>query len=106
MRPWDNAIVAGAPENDATENVTSIRLHDEYGSCDDDGGHRCAVSEHYTLLCAASAVGATTTTLIPSPILRLQKATHPIDFISAPNTLIMGKQVFDKLKHHPDLLNG
>lgn len=99
----DNAIIPGAPENDATENVTDMLLIDEEVALATYMANTANLTQNTTL----SGMSQWSDYDNSDPFTNIQTAQNTIHqaIFTKPNTLIMGKQVFEKLKHHPALLD-
>jgi hypothetical protein len=98
----DNAIVQGAPENDATENVTDMLLIDQEVALATTMADTGVLTQNTTL--SGTSQWSDHNNSDPFANIETAKATIHESIFIQPNTLIMGKQVFDKLKHHPDLI--
>ena len=90
----DNAVVAGAPENDATENVTDMLLIDEEVDLATTMADTGVLTSNTTL--SGTSQWSDYNNSDPFTNIETAKATIHESIYQRPNTLIMGKQVFEQ----------
>jgi hypothetical protein len=98
----DNAITPTSPLVDATENIVDLLKIDyeiEAATLMADTG---VLTQNTTL--SGTSQWSDYTNSNPFTNIETAKATIHENLFVQPNTLLMGKQVFDKLKHHPLIL--
>lgn len=98
----DNAITPTTPMVDATENVTDM-LHVSREKALADYMANTANLTNNTTLSGTDQWSDFSNSDPFTDIEAAKESVHSKIFIK-PNTLVLGKQVYDKLKHHPDLL--
>lgn len=99
----DNAIIKGSPYMDATENVRDMLLVSKEKALADYMANTANLTQNTTL--AGTDQWSDFLNSDPFGDIQTAKTTIHEAIFKKPNTLILGKQVFDKLQHHPDLLD-
>lgn len=99
----DNAVIKGSPFIDATENVRDMLLVSKEKALADYMANTANLTQNTTL----TGTDQWSDFLNSDPFGDVQTAKTTIHaaVFKKPNTLILGKQVYDKLMHHPDLLD-
>lgn len=98
----DNAITPTDPYMDATENTTDMLMVDREKSLADYMASTTNLTQNTTL--AGTDQWSDFNNSDPFDDIETGKSAIKSSVFIKPNTLILGQQVYDKLKHHPDLL--
>lgn len=98
----ENAVITNAPFIDATENVTEKLMVDEERALATYMASTGNLTQNTTL--SGTSQWSDYTNSDPFGVIETAMATIHTSIYQNPNTLLLGKQVWDKLKHHPDLL--
>lgn len=98
-----NAITPTSPFIDATENVTDMMLVSKEKALADYMANTGNLTQNTTL--SGTDQWSDFSNSDPFTDIETAKSTVHASIFKKPNVLILGKQVYDKLKHHPDLLD-
>lgn len=99
----DNAINKSAPEIDATENVVDMLRIDKEKALATYMANTANLTQNTTL--TTTDQWSDFENSDPFDDIDTAKSTIHASIMQKPNTLILGKQVYDKLIRHPDLLD-
>ena len=99
----DNAVIKGSPAIDATENVVDMLLIDKEKALATYMANTANLTQNTTL--TTTDQWSDFVNSDPFTDIETAKSTIHSSIMQRPNTLILGKEVFDKLKNHPDLLD-
>lgn len=99
----DNAVIKGSPVIDATENVVDMLKIDKEKALATYMANTANLTQNTTL--TTTDQWSDFVNSDPFTDIETAKSTVHASIMQKPNTLIMGKEVFDKLKNHPDLLD-
>ncbi len=99
----DNAITPTTPFIDATENATDMLSVSKEKALADYMANTGNLTQNTTL--SGTDQWSDFSNSDPFTDIETAKATVHASIFKKPNVLILGKQVYDKLKHHPDLLD-
>ena len=98
----ENAVIPNAPFVDATENVTEKLMVEQESALATYMADTSNLSQNTTL--SGTSQWSDYSNSDPFTNIETAKTTIHSKIFVEPNVLLLGKQVWDKLKHHPDFL--